>query len=134
MKTAGGACFRIVGPEGAAAVEIVRRRLAERLEHGVLTEVEIERVQSAPLPRIAGEGMTLEAFRRCCITWEIDRQPAITSHRPIVGPVLVAAKKLVRRALRFHIEPFVQKQAHFNWNVLLVVRELLERSEHERNR
>jgi hypothetical protein len=39
----------------------------------------------------------------------------------------VAVKRLVHRLLRFQTEAQLSRQRDFNWNLLLVLRELLER-------
>lgn len=111
-----------------AVAERVEARLAERIARGVILPDEVERVGGATL-RILSSATESEAFRNCCVNWELDGDESITSHRRFVGPILVAVKTVVRRALRFQYEGFVAQQRAFNWNLLLVVRELLERRE-----
>ena len=79
------------------------------------------------LRTFTGDDAASEIFRRCCVTWEVDRLPALSSHRPLVGPLLVAVKRVARRLLRFQTEAQFSRQRDFNWNLLLVLRELLER-------
>jgi hypothetical protein len=122
-----GPNFRIAGEIGGAVAETVRARLAERLARGILDPDEIARVSTMPLRTFAGDDRASEVFRRCCVTWEVDRVPALTSHRPLVGPLLVAVKRVARRLLRFQTEAQFSRQRDFNWNLLLVLRELLER-------
>jgi hypothetical protein len=122
-----GPTFRIAGEMGDAVAETVRARLAQRLARGILDRDEIARVSTMPLRTFAGEEAASEIFRRCCVTWEVDRVPALTSHRPLVGPLLVALKRVARRLLRFQTEAQFSRQRDFNWNLLLVLRELLER-------
>lgn len=119
--------FRLPIAGGEDVARRVHERVAERLARGVLDASEIARVSAAPLRTFAGDDETAsEFFRRCCVTWEVDRPAPITSHRRFLGPVLVAAKRLVRRALRFQTEVPLSRQRDFNWNLLLVLRELLE--------
>jgi hypothetical protein len=106
--------------------EEVEARLRSRLESGAVTAAEIERLRGAAL-RTFADGASSEAFRQCCIAWDVERPAPITSHRPIVGPFIVAAKKLVRRALHFQNQAFLARQREFNWNLLLVLRDLLDR-------
>jgi len=122
-----GPSFRIAGENGGAVAETVRARVAERLARGVLDCDEIARVSTMALRTFAGDDAASEIFRRCCVTWEVDRLPALTSHRPLVGPLLVAVKRVARRLLRFQTEAQFSRQRDFNWNLLLVLRELLER-------
>ncbi len=119
--------FRITGPEGERAAAKVRERLADRRARGILDDSEVERVAAAALRTFDGDDVTAEIFRRCCVTWEVDRPPQLTSHRPVVGAVIVAVKRVVRRMLRFQTEAQLSRQRDFNWNLLLLLREILER-------
>jgi hypothetical protein len=119
--------FRISGEKGGEAWARVQSRLADRVARGILRRDEIERVSRATLHTFDGGDAASEIFRRCCVTWEVDRVAPITSHRRYVGPVLVAVKRGLRRLLRFQTEPHLSRQRDFNWNLLLVLRELLER-------
>jgi hypothetical protein len=127
MDEPSGPCFRIRGEIGRAVAEAVRARLADRLARGILDHEEIARVSAMPLRTFAGDDASSEIFRRCCVTWEVDRVPPLTSHRPLIGPLLVALKRVARRLLRFQTEVQFSRQRDFNWNLLLVLRELLER-------
>jgi uncharacterized small protein (DUF1192 family) len=123
--------FRIAGEQGRQALERVRARLADRMARGILEREEVERVSAKRLHTFDGDEAASEIFRRCCVTWEVDRTPPITSHRAVLGPVLVAVKRAVRRVLRYQTEAQLSRQRDFNWNLLLVLRELLERERHE---
>jgi len=123
--------FRIAGEQGRQALERVRARLADRMARGILEREEVERVSARRLHTFDGDEAASEIFRRCCVTWEVDRVPPITSHRAVIGPVLVAVKRAVRRVLRFQTEAQLSRQRDFNWNLLLVLRELLERERRE---
>ena len=119
--------FRITGEKGAGAWARVQERLADRRARGILQSDEVERVSHASLQVFDGADAASEIFRRCCVTWEVDRLAPITSHRSMIGPVLVTVKRVVRRLLRFQLEPHLSRQRDFNWNLLLLLRELLER-------
>jgi hypothetical protein len=123
--------FRIAGEKGRQAVERVGARLADRMARGILDREEVERVSARRLHTFDGDEMASEIFRRCCVTWEVDRAMPITSHRALIGPALVAVKRVLRRALRFQTEAQLSRQRDFNWNLLLVLRELLERERRE---
>jgi hypothetical protein len=125
--TAPASSFRIAGEIGREAEEIVRARLADRYARGVIDRDEVTRVAALRLHTFEGSDTASEVFRRCCVTWQVDREAPITSHRTLVGPALVAVKRIVRRLLRFQTEAQLSRQRDFNWNLLLVLRELLER-------
>jgi len=122
-----GSTFRIAGEIGREAEETVRTRLADHYARGVIDRDEVARVAAMPLHTFAGDEAASEIFRRCCVTWDVDRELPITSHRAVVGPLLVAGKRFARRLLRFLTEAPLSRQRDFNWNLLLVLRELLER-------
>jgi hypothetical protein len=109
--------FRIAGDIGREAEETVRTRLADRYARGVIEPDEVARVAT----------MRLHTFEGDEAAWEVDRELPITSHRPVVGAFLVTAKRVARRLLRFLTEAQLSRQRDFNWNLLLVLRELLER-------
>src|SRR5262249_31059303 len=91
--TAPGSTFPIAGQIGLEAEETVRKRLAERYERAVIDRDEVARVAAMRLHTFEGSEAASEIFRRCCVTWEVDRETTITSHRPVIGPVLVAVKR-----------------------------------------
>jgi hypothetical protein len=119
--------FRIAGEIGREAEEAVRTRLAGRYARGVIDRDEVARVAAMRLHTFEGDEGASEIFRRCCVTWDVDRELPITSHRAVVGPLLVTVKRFARRLLRFLTEAQLSRQRDFNWNLLLVLRELLER-------
>lgn len=73
---------------------------------------------------------TLEKLRRLCEVWEVQfKTPKITSHRPIIGPVIVFAKKLIFPLLQVFLkEPFAQ-QRKFNAEVLSLLADLSGRGD-----
>ena len=125
------ACFRLAVIGSPPVCESVCARLAERKARGILDPEEIARVSQMKLRTFRGEGIASEAFRQCCLAWEADRPAPLTSHRPILGKVIIAVKKALRWSLRFLNEPFLARQRDFNWNLLVVLRNLLERIERE---
>jgi len=127
-----GPAFRIAGPQGERAAAEVARRVGDRRARGILDDAEVERVAAAALHTFEGDDTTAEIFRRCCVTWEVDRPPKLTSHRPVVGAVIVSVKRVVRRMLRFQTEAQLSRQRDFNWNLLLLLREILERDRRAR--
>ena len=46
------------------------------------------------------------------------------SARPVVGPVVRLAKRMVRRGLRWYVQPIMEQQSRFNHAVLDVVDQL----------
>lgn len=123
--------FEIDAPSPERIARRVRERLDERIERGLVDQAEITSVTDRRLPSLAvGEGAMFEAFRRLCVGWEVDRAAPIRSHRPWIGPVIVAVKRIVSRMLRFHTEVPLARQREFNRNLLVVLGEVLR---HERD-
>jgi hypothetical protein len=130
MSAASDPSFRIAGEAGRRVAERVRSRLADRFERGVLDRDEVARITAERLHTFVGDEATSEFFRRCCVTWEVDRVPPIGSHRRVIGGLLVGLKTVVQRLLRFLTEKQLSRQRDFNWNLLLVLREILENRPH----
>ena len=128
------AWLRVPGADGEAIAARLRERVEERIARGVVTAEEIEEVAAARLEVFDEGDLASEAFRRCCVTAAVDRPAVITSHRAVVGPILVAAKRALARLLRFQNEAALARQREFNENVLRVLRELLRRSSEREGR
>jgi hypothetical protein len=112
---------------GGVLAERVRDRLERRVAAGVVDRDEIARVSGARARLFDPGGIASEAFRRACLSWRIDAPVTLRSHRPWIGGVLVAVKRLVARLLRFHVEVPLARQAEFNRNLLVVLHELVDR-------
>lgn len=48
---------------------------------------------------------------------------AITSHRPFLGPVIVLAKRIVRKLLKWYVEPICNQQSDFNHNAVACIKD-----------
>ena len=67
----------------------------------------------------------LEKLRRLCQAWDIEIRPVnITSHRRIVGPLIVAAKKMIFPVLRLFLKDFIRRQKEFNAAAIALLAEL----------
>ena len=57
----------------------------------------------------------LEKLRRLCQLWDVDiRIGEISSHRKIIGPLIVGAKRLLYPVLRVFLRDFIRQQRSFN--------------------
>lgn len=117
-----------IGTTGLAPDEALAR--LEALEaargepNGRLAAVDAYRLR-IPLEQGPEDEALFDAYRRMLRLWNVAEHPPITSHRRIVGPLVVRAKRLVRRALAFELEPMLERQASFNHAALALVRFLL---------
>ena len=112
---------------GESIAAKARERLEGRIAAGVVDRAEIDRVSAARARLFDPDGVASEAFRRACVSWRIDAPVTLRSHRPWIGGLLVAIKRLVGRLLRFHTEVPLARQAEFNRNLLVVLHELADR-------
>ena len=63
--------------------------------------------------------LQLEKLRRLCQLADVQLTPArITSHRPYIGPIIVAAKKLLFSILAVLLKDTLRKQRDFNAAVI----------------
>ena len=113
-------------PGGGVAGQ-ARERLERRIAAGVLDRGDVDRVSAARVRLFDPGGIASEAFRRACLSWQIDAPVTLRSHRPWIGGLLIAAKRLLARLLRFHVEVPLARQAEFNRNLLVVLHELVDR-------
>ncbi len=67
----------------------------------------------------------LEKLRRACQVWDVDLHlREITSHRPVVGKVIVAFKKALYPVLKLFLKDFIRQQRQFNAAVLALIVDL----------
>ena len=70
----------------------------------------------------------LEKLRRLCQLWEVDIKPSeISSHRPFIGPVIVAFKKLLFPILRVLLKDTLRQQRDFNSAAISLLTELCQK-------
>ncbi len=121
--------FRAAPPIGDDVARRVRERLADRIARGIVQAEELERISAIRLRLVTSDGLAAEALRGCATHWEVNRLPPITSHRPLLGALLVPFKKALRRVFRYQYETFLDRQTTFNWNVMLVLRDVIDELE-----
>lgn len=123
---------------GATAPELegrVASRVEAHLAAGRYTAENIRYVSSLERPATPGalavSAEALERLRRLCQVWEVDFKPArtITSHRPVIGPLIVAAKRLAFPVMRFFMRETLRQQREFNVAVIEAVTELARQIE-----
>jgi O-antigen chain-terminating methyltransferase len=106
----------------AALMEEIRARVRERKASGFYSEEEVRRITQMELelvPTAPFLGDELEQhLGRLNDGWDVAAEPTITSHRPGVGAVIVAVKKLLRRLTRPYITLVLARQVEFNATLL----------------
>lgn len=108
----------------------LEQRVAARLVAKEFRADEIEYIKNADFFPIRGTLCVSEAelntLRRLCQAWEIELRPGkITSHRPLIGPLIVAAKKLVFPLIQVFLKDLVKQQKDFNSSSIALMGSLL---------
>ena len=102
----------------ARITEELKARVAERKASGFYSEEEIQRIADMELEiREVLPGYRDDLDHHLAIlndTWDSKAEPAMTSHRPLVGPLVVAGKKLLRRLTAPYINMVLAQQVEFN--------------------
>ncbi|MCB0353122.1 MAG: hypothetical protein KDD64_06335, partial [Bdellovibrionales bacterium] len=68
----------------------------------------------------------LEKLRRLCQLWNVRLLPQekITSHRPLIGPVIVAVKKAIFPIVRYILKDVLHQQRSFNAAAIQLLAEI----------
>jgi hypothetical protein len=114
----------------------LEKRVAARLESKQFRADEIEYVRGANFSPIQGtlnvSEPELNILRRMCQAWEVElRAGKISSHRPIIGPVIVRIKRMLFPLVHVFLKDFVKQQKDFNSSALALMGTLL--SERDKN-
>ncbi len=107
---------------GGADAELAARvavRVSELEARGQCTAAEREHVQGLGLGPSQNGFVTspyrLELLRRLCQIYSVDvKEREISSHRRIVGPLIVAVKKVLFKIVKVLLGPTFQHQRDFN--------------------
>ncbi|RMG40372.1 MAG: hypothetical protein D6719_11060 [Candidatus Dadabacteria bacterium] len=111
--------IEVLGLHDSALADGVRSDVLSKIEAGEFTADEVEYVRKVSLRPLKGRlevrGRDLELLRRISKLSEVDLRPAvITSHRKILGPFIVAAKRLFYPILKVFLKDFIRQQKDFN--------------------
>lgn len=80
---------------------------------------DLEYIDMLKRPLIDGSLITstqrLEKLRTLCQLWDVDiKAVKITSHRPVIGPIIVAFKKALQPIIKILLKDFIRQQKDFN--------------------
>ena len=107
-----------VALEGSASAAV-----AARIAEGKFKRTDVEYISRLNLPVVEGalnvSDRQLEKLRRLCQLADVDLVPArISSHRPFIGPLIVAGKKVLFSILKVLLKDTLRKQRDFNAAVI----------------
>ena len=112
---------------GGSADPLLQQRceqaVAEKIAAGKYKQGDIDYLRRIDLSPVKGalqiSDSQLEKLRRLCQLAEVELVPArISSHRPIVGSLIVAAKKVLFSVLKVLMKDTLRKQRDFNAAVI----------------
>ena len=71
----------------------------------------------------------IDKFRIACSRWDVHLKPpsSITSHRPLIGPIIVMVKKAIYPILRNLLKDFTREQREFNAASLAIMAEMTQK-------
>ena len=131
--------FTIAGSGDATLAARLTASVGRWAESGVMPANEPARVAAASTAITTGAFATsrerLELLRELCQIYSRGIQSEkITSHRPVIGPVIVAAKKILFRAVASLLGPTFQFQRDFNARVIRLLGDLCNEEAGRRSR
>ena len=121
--------IKVLGAEDPALESSLCSAVSKKIESGEFTQKDIDYISKLERPLLPGElsvsTSRLEKIRRLCQLWDVDlKVPQIESHRKIVGPVIVAAKKMMIPVLRVIFKDMIRQQRDFNAAAIKLFAEL----------
>ena len=125
----GGEWLTVCGQSSPELETRISSKIKQRLADGQFTEQDMRVVADLGKRkdelRLSISDAKLERMRRLCQLWDIELRPPhqITSHRKLVGPFIVAAKKLVYPILRVLLKDLIRQQRDFNGSVIAYLTE-----------
>lgn len=93
-------------------VEDIMRQIRQKINEKQIKEVDME------MPTLSADGDVSEHLRLVNMTYHIEPHLPITSHRRILGKLIIFYKKVVRKLLKWYINPIAEQQENFNANVV----------------
>ncbi len=114
--------------------QTLANRVQARIAQGDFTEENVRYVKELRLDACRGSlnvsDEILERLRMLCQLWSIELRPrTITSHRPFIGPIIVAFKKALYPLISFFLKDLIRQQKDFNAATIRLVAELANNPE-----
>lgn len=111
---------------------LLAERVANNLREKKYSKEDLYYIKHVDLNAVKGSldvsDVELEKLRVLCRSWDIDLKPgSITSHRKIVGPLIVCFKKLLFPLVRMFLKDLIQQQRSFNAATLALIAEIAAR-------
>jgi len=109
--------------EARELADLVAKRSQARILAGDYTVDNVGYISALDLravkQRLAITKERLERLRRLCQVWDVKMlSKEITSHRRVIGPIIVTTKKLFRPLIHLFLKDTLHQQRTFNGEVL----------------
>jgi hypothetical protein len=116
------------GRSATLAAEL-EERVQQRLRTDEFKADEIKYVGKLDMRPVKGDlnisESELEKLRRLCQVWDIElRTENITSHRKVIGPLIVWTKKLILPVLKALFRNMIEQQKEFNAAAISLLAEI----------
>jgi len=106
----------------------IRENIRKRKYDGEVDLDQLKKIYSVHQPPQSSSSMN-ELLREQSIlnrTWSYSADYLISSHRRWIGRFIVLGKKVIRKCLRWYINPVVDKQVQFNATVVRAINQLVD--------
>lgn len=122
---------RVCGEQGSSIEELLSSRVGQRQAKGSYSAEDVKYIAALNLKAVKGDlkvsDEVLEKMRRLCQIWDVDlKAKPISSHRKFVGPVIVAAKKMMFPIIRIFLKDFLRQQRQFNAGCISLLAEIAQ--------
>ena len=109
--------------DSSAFEAAIERSLDQRIQSGTFSIQDVKNIRDRELDLIPKDlelnNELLLKLRRLCQLWQVDiRTAEISSHRPIIGPIIVGVKKVLFPMIRFALKDLIREQRDFNAEVI----------------
>jgi len=115
--------IKVAGRDAPELESWVEEKVKKKTTAGEFSIDNVEYIKKIDLSATKGElavsGEDLERLRKLCQLWDLDLKVfSIKSHRKIIGPFIVALKKVIFPILRVFLKESMQQQRAFNAEVI----------------
>ena len=123
------AWITVCGSRDPELCHILEARVGEKIAKKEFSTDNVEYVSKIDLRPVKGRldlsEVELEKLRAMCSLWSLEFRPiSIKSHRKLIGPLIVAAKKLIFPIIRIFMRETLQQQSRFNAATIALVAEM----------
>lgn len=121
--------FTVAGQSDEVLKELIDSKAKKLYADGKITENNLRYLQQLDLSIVKSElnisDLMLERLRLNAQLFDVDLRPReISSHRKIIGPVIVAVKKMIFPVIKFFLKDFIRQQKDFNASVIATLGQL----------